>query len=284
MSREEQRPRAATVLESVEEIRAQIARTGPTAGMARPTEPHLVDGGGAEVTDDARLYRPTLRPSMALLTVLDDGEDSGQVIRIRGASFLIGRVEGDLVIPHDPGISGRHAAIVRSDDGRGRWMLVDLESTNGTFARASHGVLKHRQEFLIGGRRLRFDDPPARSATAPADEGPGRAVTQKWQILTPTGPGPGASLVELLPEGEGRRHPLGGDEIWIGRDPRGCHVVLDDPMVSPRHAKVARNDRGQWVVSNARSRNGLWMRITEVPLDRGGYFQCGEQRFVIKIL
>ena len=55
-------------------------------------------------------------------------------------------------------------------------------------------------------------------------------------------------------------------------------------MVSPRHARVARNDRGQWVVANARSRNGLWMRIGEVSLDRGGYFQCGEQRFLIKIL
>ena len=105
-------------MESVEEIRAQIARTSPTAGMARPAEPRSVVGS-AEATDDARLYRPALRPSMALLTVMGDGEDSGEVIRIRGPSFLIGRVEGDLVIPHDPGISARHASIVRSDDGRG---------------------------------------------------------------------------------------------------------------------------------------------------------------------
>src|SRR5947209_6951640 len=152
MSREEQspppapRPRSSTVLESVEEIRAQIARPAPTSGTPRSASELSSPAEGA---DDTQPYRPAMRPSMALLTVLDDGEESGEVIRIRGDSFLIARVYGALVIPHDPGISGRHASIVRSGECRGRWRLIDLESTNGTFVRASSGLLGARQEFLI---------------------------------------------------------------------------------------------------------------------------------------
>lgn len=276
------RPRAATVLESVEEIRAQIARQPQGAGTLRPAGPPPV---GAGEPDDARPFRPSARPPMALLTVLDDGEDSGEVVRVRRSPFVIGRVEGDLIIPHDAGISGRHAAILRTEEARCRWTLRDLESTNGTFARASSGVLRHGQEFLIGSRRLRFDaNASGAAATATVDEGPDRLATRKWQSLAPAGPAPGAALVELTPDGEGPRHPLGAVEAWIGRDPRSCAIVLDDPMVSPRHARLARNDQGQWVIANARSQNGLWMRISEIALDRGGSFQCGEQRFLIKIL
>ena len=87
--------RQATVLESVEEIRAQIR------GMAvvnNPVDARVVitaPATGAE--QDTAAYRPTMRPSMAVLHVLDDGEDSGEVLRIRPNSFVIGRVEGDLV-------------------------------------------------------------------------------------------------------------------------------------------------------------------------------------------
>ena len=36
---------------------------------------------------------------------------SGEMVRIRVPSFVIGRAEGNLVIPHDGGMSGRHAEI-----------------------------------------------------------------------------------------------------------------------------------------------------------------------------
>src|SRR5438552_2427929 len=86
--------RQATVLESVEDLRAQIR------GAAVPKEPVDIPAGAAEPDQDAKPFRPTLRPSMAMLTVLDDGEDTGEILRIRGNSFVIGRVEGNLMIPH----------------------------------------------------------------------------------------------------------------------------------------------------------------------------------------
>jgi pSer/pThr/pTyr-binding forkhead associated (FHA) protein len=272
--------RPATMLESIEEIRAQIRRPQTLKEAVDPPPTVQTEAPG----DDTLPFRPTLRPSMALLTVLDDGDDSGELVRIRGESFVIGRVDGNLVIPHDGGMSGRHAEVLRRyEAGHYAWHLRDLQSTNGTFVRAAGGILKDRQELLIGGCRYRFD------AAAPIpDPGPQGSTTstRKWQSLSsadlvqslhPT-------LVELTPEGEGRRFRLDQQENWAGRDPRKCPIVLNDPMVSPRHARIYRDDKGRWHIQNARSLNGLWIRIVEIPLDRGGQFQCGEQRFLIKIL
>jgi pSer/pThr/pTyr-binding forkhead associated (FHA) protein len=222
---------------------------------------------------------------MALLVVLDDGDDEGETIRIRASSFVIGRVEGDLVIPHDPGISGRHAEILRRpDDGQGRWHLKDLNSTNGTFVRTSSALLQPNQEILLGARRYRFD--PARPADLPSAASADDSSTRKWQSLSPTGLADllHPTLVELTPQGEGPRFRLAEAENWVGRDPRRCSVVLDHPMISPRHARIQRDDRGRWWIHNAKSRNGVWLRVHEIPLERGGQFQCGEQRFLVKIL
>ena len=179
--------RQGTVLESVEEIRAQIRGAGafkepsaaPAAGTATATGP-LTGMGGDQ---DTAAFRPTLRPPMAVLHVLDDGDDAGEIVRIRPNSFVIGRVEGDLTIPHDGGISGRHVEISRRhENGEYCWYLKDLQSTNGTFVRASTVVLNHEQELLIGGRRFRFEVPAVPEQSQAAPEWAGNA-TRKWESL-----------------------------------------------------------------------------------------------------
>ena len=226
---------------------------------------------------------------MALLTVFDDGDDSGETIRLRAASFMIGRVEGDLIIPHDGGISGRHAELshVGSRGASRGWYLRDLQSTNGTFVRASTVILFAEQEVLIG--RIRFQFDPAATSAVPAAapiSGPADA-TRKWQGLSAKDIAAlgKPSLVEMTPRGEGRRYPLAEPEVWIGRDPNQCTIVLNDATVDPRHARVHRDAKGRWVLENARATNALWVRACRrFPIDRGGQFQCGEQRFAIKIL
>src|SRR5262245_22964663 len=94
--------RQATVLESVEEVRAQVRKAAAT------TEAVVTPRPDADRGQETQPFRPSARPPMALLYVLDDGDDTGEVVRLRGGSFVIGRVEGDLVIPHDGGMSGRH--------------------------------------------------------------------------------------------------------------------------------------------------------------------------------
>ena len=49
---------------------------------------------------------------------------------------MIGRTEGDVLIPHDDMISGQHAELTRRQEpGRCRWHLADLNSRNGTYVR-----------------------------------------------------------------------------------------------------------------------------------------------------
>jgi hypothetical protein len=197
---------------------------------------------------------------MALLCALDDSLDSGETVRIRVPSFVIGRTEGNLVIPHDGGMSGRHAEIARRFvDGRYRWSLRDLGSANGTFVRTARALLRGGQELLIGGARYRFDPPGEAAAPAPR-------------------------LIEVRPQGDGLAFPVTGPEAWVGRDPRQCSLVLDRPLVSPRHAVIQARPRGHWIIRNAGSCDGLWLRVQEIELGRGGQFQCGEQRFLIRIL
>jgi pSer/pThr/pTyr-binding forkhead associated (FHA) protein len=272
-------PRNRTVLESVEDIRAQIrgaaAAREPTASPARPAEPD----------QDATPFRPALRPSMGLLYVMDDGEDASEILRIRTSSFTIGRVEGNLTIPHDSGISGRHAEISRRyENAEHVWYLTDLRSTNGTFVRAASITLAHEQEFLIGTHRYRFEAPAPSLPPEPA--GADAGGTRKWEAI------PGAQaiaawkpvLLDVSPGRAGPPFPLAEQEYWLGRDPRVSSIVIDDPLADRRHARLFRDEKNRWMIANNRSRNGLWARIDEVKLGRGGLFQCGEQRFFFKVL
>src|SRR5262249_22919793 len=128
------RTRAVTMLESVEEIRAQVQRARTLKESIGAVTPRPVATVPPAPVDDTTPFRPSSRPSMAVLLVLDDGDDEGEAIRLRGPSHVIGRVEGDLVIPHDGNISGRHAEIQRRlEGGKYRWYLRDLRSTNGTY-------------------------------------------------------------------------------------------------------------------------------------------------------
>ena len=274
---QDQPRRAATVLESVEDLRAQIR-----SGLAQPgTAPTPATPG----PDDAFPYRPAHRPSMAVLVIFDDGDEEGEVVRIRDGHCQIGRAEGDVLIPHDPAISGRHAEVVRRVvDGSSRWFLRDLGSSNGTFVRAARSPLQPGQELILGGHRYRFDPSALAPAEGPTLPGPA-AGTQKWQAIRPTDPSGAATaaLVEVDGSGDGRRHPLAGPEVAFGRDPRQCAIAIADPMLSPRHARFTRDDAGRWHVDNARSLNGVWLRVVEVPVERICHFLCGEQRFQLRI-
>jgi pSer/pThr/pTyr-binding forkhead associated (FHA) protein len=218
---------------------------------------------------------------MALLSVFDDGEESGETVRVRVPSFIIGRAEGHLAIPHDGGISGRHAEITRRhEDGRYRWSLRDLGSTNGTFVRTARAVLFDGQEFLIAGVRYRFEVPRSTTALRHAPQEIGSQPAPPGPVDSPA---PGPQLVELGLEGPGPAFPLIDQETWIGRDPRQCILVVDRSLASARHAVIRTRRKGRWRIENAQSRDGLWLRIQEIEIAWTGQFQCGEQRFLFRI-
>lgn len=228
--------------------------------------------------------RPLLRPPMAVLVVLDDGNTSAEYFRIRKPRFVIGRTDGDVVISHDDNMSGQHVEITRElRDGKWTWQLNDLGSRNGTFVKLTRrpARIMSEQVFQVGLQRIQFRLPVS-IADPPA---PAIAQTRDWKAISP------ADISQLVPrlvhlDGSpmGRTFPIQKPIIIIGRD-AACDVPLtSDGHVNPTHARVYR-ERDDWLLEDSKSENGTWLRLLGPhPIGRSCEFILGEQRFQLKVL
>jgi pSer/pThr/pTyr-binding forkhead associated (FHA) protein len=239
-------------------------------------------GGGRPASP----FHPTLRPPFAILTVFDDGKTDGEVIRIRDARFVIGRTEGDLRIPLDGRISSRHVEITHQEiGGLHRWVITDLQSTHGLFARISKTALADKAEILVGNGRYRFDAPqgdPGATANYALDPS-SRGATQGWD--EGTSPFRPAALTELIGKEVGNRVLLTKAEYWIGTDPDCAICRPDDPFCEPRHVRLHRDPKGAWHAEHQKTLNGLWIRVPQITVDANATarFQIGEQRFMLRV-
>jgi pSer/pThr/pTyr-binding forkhead associated (FHA) protein len=231
----------------------------------------------APMNSDGLPVRPRHRPPVPVLTVLDDGSlATGQEIRIRSNSFVIGRTAGDFLIPNDTTLSGRHAEISLVSHGEQNvWTLTDLGSSNRTFVRVQAATLLPDVAVLIGSRRFQLQ-PAASEAIAIA---PGRPNVTCQIPQQPPVDHCLDSLVEL-PDGPARaRFPLSPPHVLIGRDGSRCGIHINDPTLAGIHAELMLRPDGLWVVRARPSRNGVWVSTQSVRLTNGCLFQCGEQRF-----
>src|SRR4051794_3574998 len=89
--------RSGTVLETDEDIRQALLAGLKGQQQDVPVEPKPSSNTGRSASP----FRPTVRPPVPILTVFDDGKTDGEVIRVRGPKFTIGRTEGDLRFPMD---------------------------------------------------------------------------------------------------------------------------------------------------------------------------------------
>jgi pSer/pThr/pTyr-binding forkhead associated (FHA) protein len=218
-------------------------------GPQRPAGLDRTSAAQALTQADAVPFRPTVRGPMALLRIVDDGSEDGELVRIRRERCVIGRSDGDVVIPHDISMSPHHAAIERLGDAG--WRLCDLGSAGGTFVRVTTARLRDGSVLQVGRTRLRFQAVD---------------LTEAW-------------LIEDRPNRPGVRHECHAPATSIGRVGCGSGIGLDDPFVSPLHATVHRTPRG-WTIDNT-GMNGLWVRIgAPVRMAAPSQFFCGEQRFV----
>jgi hypothetical protein len=108
--------------------------------------------GALLAADSGEKAGPTRKPVIQLIT---EGGQVGEIHAIERAETVIGRVDGDLIFPHDGYMSGRHAVITERD---GRYLLVDQSSRNGTFVRIKGEVeLQPGDMFLVGKQLFRFE-------------------------------------------------------------------------------------------------------------------------------
>lgn len=235
----------------------------------------LVEPQVEQESEDLHDYRARLRPSVPVLTILDDGSrDFGEDHRLRSEVVTIGRTAGDVQLPNDRAISHVHAEIQRVATSNGhQWHLRDLGSRNGTFVRCQAGVLHDRAIVIIGRRGFRLRNPlcqPDASAssacTRPID------ISQLPAAIWPT-------LEESTDQARAMTFPLKSPEVTIGRAGGGADIELDDPLLAHRHATLKRFRDGSWTVFAHKTRNGIWVSVSVVPLARCCYFRCGEQQF-----
>ena len=139
--------------------------------------------------------------------------------------------DNDLVLDY-PMISAHHARVVFQD---GSALLEDLNSTNGTFINAhdnriTQAPLAETDVVYLGSFRI-----PARRLLGDAAS---RVDTRRTMVT------------------------LRESTISLGRDPQ-CDHVLDYPMISRRHARIARTAEG-FTVEDLGSTNGTFVNFQPV--------------------
>ena len=230
----------------------------------------------------ATVFRPMLRPPMATLELLDDGQDSGETWRLRSDQTTIGREGADIRLPHDSQISANHVAVIRRQhDGQWLWLLKDLKSTNGTFLRVARCPLGDHNTVLLGAHRYRYRPAGTNAPSSPAASD----ATNGWRV-----PGPDdvqaatASLVRLFPDGSEKVLSVPVGDVRIGSDASQCQISWDDdPMVDPVHG-VIKSSAAKPVLEDLNSTNGIWVSVRERRLAPSSMFQIGEQRVRFRIL
>ena len=271
-----------TVLESLESIMESLqASRGQTPKPVvrtaqEPTPPPVSNKPG----DDSAAFKPTVRPPTPRLTILNDGEAVvGQTIWLREPLTIIGRTAGHIQIPHDPLVSGTHAEIVREGTAAPyHWILRDLGSSNGTFARFAKGVMKPDIILILGSRRFRFRG-PAIAPPASASQKPSTELADSRKVLATLWP----SLVEMTHAASPLEIPLRGVNLSVGRPGCGNDIELDDPLIAKHHAQIVRQPSGEWRIDSKRSKNGVWIQTSAIKLSSVCRFQCGEQRFLFEV-
>jgi pSer/pThr/pTyr-binding forkhead associated (FHA) protein len=141
-------------------VDAPVVAVTPTTPVA-PTE-------RVETPSPAPASRPSSsRPVLATLSVTGEGADKGKRCDVTGPLTNIGRgAHNDFVLASES-VSDSHAKLQKRE---GRWVLVDVDSTNGTFV---GGRRISGEQPLKGAPDLRFGDVRVvfRPGEEPVDEG-----------------------------------------------------------------------------------------------------------------
>jgi pSer/pThr/pTyr-binding forkhead associated (FHA) protein len=111
---------------------------------------HLATTAG----DDSKFWgSPTPAAFARLVQILDDGR-MGEVRLLCGDKTQIGREQGEILLPTDGFVSGKHCVFTNQG---GRVTLTDVGSSNGTYVRIRDGDVGHGDFLLVGNQMLRVE-------------------------------------------------------------------------------------------------------------------------------
>jgi ABC-type multidrug transport system ATPase subunit/ABC-type multidrug transport system permease subunit len=192
--------------------------------------------------------------------------EAGSYVMSPGHEYHVGRDPASDVVLDDDRVSWHHA-VLRAE--AGHWTLEDERSTNGTYT-DGHRV----HEWEVGpGSVIRFGSP---------SDGP-RAV------FTGPEPAPERPSGVLRPGSTGtfRRpttvRPLPARTVRIGRAPDN-DLVVDDLVVSRRHAELRALPDGTYEIVDLGSHNGTYLNggpVDSAPLAQGDIVGIGHSAFCL---
>jgi pSer/pThr/pTyr-binding forkhead associated (FHA) protein len=163
---------------------------------------------------------------------------------------VVGRTQGEVVLPRDSTLSSRHASLEVRAEG---CFLKDLGSTNGSFvAVTGTQALAPGAVMLVGAQRL---------------------------LYRSSGGGKGMELVQVLPRGrDGRSRPLDSEGLTIGKE-NADFLFPEDEFMSKQHAVVVRTADGH-AVRDLGSTNGTYLILRgERELEDGDRLALGDTVF-----
>jgi pSer/pThr/pTyr-binding forkhead associated (FHA) protein/tRNA A-37 threonylcarbamoyl transferase component Bud32 len=198
---------------------------------------------------------------------ITEGNARGERLSVN-AELLIGRAaegsEGRL--GDDPELSRRHARASRGAGGE--LTIEDLGSANGTFV---------NDERIDGPRTLHLGDVVRVGQTVLDVTDASGHVPEPTRLgaAAPThlAAAAGEQLLVTIGKDKGRRLTL-GDEFVIGRAVSGDGRLGDDPELSRRHARVARDANGQLTIEDLGSANGTF--VNGVPVRERQVLNVGD--------
>ena len=212
-------------------------------------------------------------PASAMLVLLNDDGTTKSSFPLTTPHVDIGRAEGDVVLYHDPYISGRHARIVV--DG-GSLIVRDLASTNGVYRRIrGREPLRDGDLLLVGREVLQF------RAVNPASRQLDAARQHDVMVFGSPAVTRAGRLEQRTVEGIVRDvYHLTGPRMALGRE-RGDVLFRNDPKVSPEHAAITHDvATGAFYVEDLGSSTGTFIAIRgEASLQPGDLLRIGQHTF-----
>ncbi|MEU6773582.1 FHA domain-containing protein [Streptomyces sp. NPDC046759] len=193
--------------------------------------------------------------------------DTGSTVMSPGHDYHVGRDPLSDIVLDDARVSWHHAVLRCDHD---QWTLADQHSTNGTYADGR----RIAEWGVRPGSVIRFgnptDGPRAVLADAPRPD-PGRPSAVSLPLLTGTFRRPSSV------------RPLPARTVRIGRAADN-DLVVDDLIVSRRHAELRAHTDGTYEIVDLGSHNGTYLNgrpVTRAPLGPGDIVGIGHSAFCL---
>ena len=219
------------------------------------------------------------RPNAPTVPELLLETESGSTVMTPGRDYHVGRDPLSDIVIDDARVSWHHAVLRPDAD---HWTLEDEHSTNGTYADG-----RRVQEWGVGpGSVIRFGNPADGPCVTLADR-PAPAPERPSAVSMPafTGTYRQPTTVRPLPSlPQSRLRSIGGTPIVrIGRAGDN-DLVVDDLIVSRRHAELRAMPDGTYEIVDLGSHNGTYLNgqpVARAPVGPGDIVGIGHSAFCL---